>query len=151
MIGLELINEDHLAAPDSKQFQSWLNQVADHLKTSGQVCIKIIDETESRYLNHTYRSKDKPTNVLSFPSEVPDFVESDHLGDLAICASVVEQEAQEQGKAVNDHWAHISIHGMLHLLGYDHVEDEDALVMEALEIKFLSELNIKNPYSVNRA
>ncbi len=147
MIGLELINDDHLTAPDSKQFQRWLNQVADQLEASGEVCIKIIDETESRYLNHTYRSQDKPTNVLSFPSEVPDFVESDHLGDLAICASVVEQEAKDQGKAVSDHWAHMSIHGLLHLLGYDHIEVEDAELMESLETSILANLSIKDPYS----
>ncbi len=146
MISLELINEDDLKAPDSTDFQQWLNLVAKNLQVQGEVCIKIIGKEESQTLNHTYRNKDKPTNVLSFPSEIPDFVESDHLGDLAICAPVVEREAIEQDKPVNHHWAHMTIHGLLHLLGYDHIEDVEAEEMEALEIKLLSYLDIANPY-----
>ena len=146
MIKLELINEKDLVAPTAKQFQAWLHQVASTLKVTGEVCIKIVDEAESQNLNHTYRSKDKPTNVLSFPSEIPDFVESTHLGDLAICAAVVEREAIEQSKPFDHHWAHISIHGILHLLGYDHIEDDDADEMEALETELLAVLAIENPY-----
>ncbi|VAW44266.1 Metal-dependent hydrolase YbeY, involved in rRNA and/or ribosome maturation and assembly, partial [hydrothermal vent metagenome] len=93
MISLELINEDNLTAPDAAQFQTWLHQVAEKLKINGEVCIKIVDEAESQALNHTYRGKETPTNVLSFPSDVPDFVESTYLGDLAICASIVVSEA----------------------------------------------------------
>lgn len=145
-IHLELINEDELPAPDYDQFQFWLNQVAVKLKTSGTVCIKVVDTDESQDLNHTYRGKDQPTNVLSFPSEIPDFVESTELGDLAICAAVVIQEAKEQQKPVTDHWAHMSIHGLLHLLGFDHIDDKDAEKMEALEIELLSFLQIKSPY-----
>jgi probable rRNA maturation factor len=84
--------------------------------------------------------------VLSFPSEVPDFVESDHLGDLAICAAVVAREAAEQGKAINDHWAHMTIHGVLHLLGFDHIEIAEAKAMEGLERRILSDLGIADPY-----
>ena len=146
MIQLDLINPDNLSAPDSNQFQNWLNQVAQKLNISGEVCIKIIDKTESQNLNNSYRQKDKPTNVLSFPSEIPDFVESTHLGDLAICAPVVEQEAQAQNKPINNHWAHLTIHGCLHLLGYDHIEDNEAETMENLEIELLDELGIGNPY-----
>ena len=146
MIQLDLINEDNLPVPDADQFQNWLNQIAKKLNISGEVCIKIVDKTESRDLNSTYRQKDKPTNVLSFPSEIPDFVDSNHLGDLAICAPVVEEEALEQNKSINNHWAHLTIHGCLHLLGYDHIEDTEAEVMEALEIELLAELDIGNPY-----
>lgn len=146
MITLDLINEDNLSAPDSDKFALWLNQVAKKLNTTGEICIKIIDTAESQNLNKTYRGKDKPTNVLSFPSDIPDFVESSHLGDLAICASIVEQEAQAQNKHVIDHWAHLTIHGCLHLLGYDHIEDTEADKMEALEIELLAELGIGNPY-----
>ena len=146
MITLDLINEDNLSAPDSDKFALWLNQVAKKLNTTGEICIKIIDTAESQNLNKTYRGKDKPTNVLSFPSDIPDFVESSHLGDLAICASIVEQEAQDQNKHVIDHWAHLTIHGCLHLLGYDHIEDTEADKMEALEIELLAELGIGNPY-----
>lgn len=146
MITLDLINEDNLSAPDSDKFGLWLNQVAKKLNMTGEICIKIIDTAESQNLNKTYRGKDKPTNVLSFPSDIPDFVESSHLGDLAICASIVEQEAQDQNKHVIDHWAHLTIHGCLHLLGYDHIEDTEADKMEALEIELLAELGIGNPY-----
>lgn len=146
MIQLDLINEDNLPVPDADQFQNWLNQIAKKLNISGEVCIKIVDKTESWDLNSTYRQKDKPTNVLSFPSEIPDFVDSNHLGDLAICAPVVEEEALEQNKSINNHWAHLTIHGCLHLLGYDHIEDTEAEAMEALEIELLAELGIENPY-----
>jgi probable rRNA maturation factor len=146
MIHLDLINENKLRAPDSTQFENWLSQVAKQLNITGEVCIKIIDETESQDLNNTYRQKDKPTNVLSFPSEIPDFIKSTHLGDLAICAPLVEQEAEQQNKVVQNHWAHLTIHGCLHLLGYDHIEDNEAEEMEALEVKLLAELKIGNPY-----
>jgi len=146
MISLDLINEDKLPAPDSSQFQIWLNQLAKKLGISGEICIKIVDETESQNLNHTYRGKNQPTNVLSFPSDVPDFVESTHLGDLAICTSVVSKEAAEQNKRTEHHWAHMCIHGTLHLLGYDHIDDVDAEEMEALEVALLAELAIDNPY-----
>ena len=146
MIKLELINEKQLTAPDAAQFQTWLNQVATNLNVSGEVCIKIVDDAESQNLNHTYRNKDQPTNVLSFPSEIPDFVASTHLGDLAICATVVEREAFEQSKPIDHHWAHMSVHGLLHLLGYDHIEDDEAEVMEKLEIEVLDSLGVVDPY-----
>lgn len=146
MIQLDFINEDNLPVPDADQFQNWLNQIAKKLNISGEVCIKIVDKTESLDLNSTYRQKDKPTNVLSFPADIPDFVESTYLGDLAICAPVVEEEALEQNKSINNHWAHLTIHGCLHLLGYDHIEDTEAEVMEGLEIELLAELGIGNPY-----
>ena len=146
MIHLELINDKDLHAPDAAQFQNWANQVANQLQTSGEVCVKIVDATESQTLNSQYRGKDYPTNVLSFPAEIPDFVESEQLGDLAICAEVVVREAAEQNKAVEHHWAHMTIHGLLHLLGYDHLEDEEAEAMEALEIQLLSALDIPDPY-----
>ncbi len=146
MIELALINEDKLTVPDILQFQHWLKQVADTLQHDGEVCIKLVSEAESQDLNLAYRGMDKPTNVLSFPSEVPDFVESSHLGDLAVCAAVVVNEAIEQNKPVEHHWAHMTIHGMLHLLGYDHINAEDAEEMETLEITLLAGLSIPNPY-----
>ena len=93
-----------------------------------------------------YRQKSGPTNILSFPFEAPEHIELNLLGDLVICAPVLEVEALEQQKDLYDHWAHIVIHGVLHLLGYDHITDEDALIMEEKEIYLLNELNIKNPY-----
>jgi len=148
MIDVDLINEKSLPAPDASQFETWLAGLVKHHQIDGQVCIKIVDATESQSLNHTYRNKNSPTNVLSFPSEVPAFVGSDHLGDLAICAPVVEREAAKQGKALSDHWAHLTIHGVLHLLGYDHINDDEALEMETIEIRCLKSMGINNPYEM---
>jgi probable rRNA maturation factor len=111
------------------------------------VTIRIVDEVESNDLNLTYRGKDKPTNVLSFPFECPPGVEDfPLLGDLIICRQVVEQEASEQQKTLESHWAHMVIHGSLHLLGYDHIEDDEAEEMEALEKEFMHTLNFPDPY-----
>ena len=106
----------------------------------------MVNIDESQQLNKQYRHKDKPTNVLSFPFEVPEGIELNLLGDLVVCAPVIQQEATEQGKVLFDHWAHMIIHGCLHLLGYDHINDTDADEMEALEIKILAQLSINNPY-----
>lgn len=133
--------------PSLALFQRWadaaLTAVTD--KTF-ELTIRLVNVEESQQLNSQYRQKDKPTNVLSFPFEVPDGIELNLLGDLVVCVQVVEQEAKEQNKALFDHWAHMIIHGCLHLLGYDHINDDDAEEMEALEIKVLAELAISNPY-----
>ncbi|MDD1625774.1 MAG: rRNA maturation RNase YbeY, partial [Methylococcaceae bacterium] len=103
-------------------------------------------EQESAELNEQYRHKQGPTNILSFPVEVPFGIELNLLGDLVVCAPVLEKEALEQHKALTDHWAHIIVHGVLHLLGYDHIDDKEAELMENKEITILNKLNIKNPY-----
>ena len=112
--------------------------------------IRIVSETESQTLNRDYRGKDKPTNVLSFAAELPPelMAELDEipLGDLAICADVVAREAVEQGKPLRAHWAHMTVHGVLHLLGHDHIEEADAARMEPLEIAILAKLGWDNPY-----
>jgi probable rRNA maturation factor len=149
---VELQHEgDFAGVPDAAQFQAWVLQalqLAGH--DGGELVIRIVDEDESRALNHEYRGKDKPTNVLSFPFEVPEGVPAEALppllGDLVICAPVVAAEATEQGKALHDHWAHMVIHGVLHLLGFDHIDDADAVIMESLEIRILAGLDIANPY-----
>ncbi|MCX7554416.1 rRNA maturation RNase YbeY [Marinicella sp. S1101] len=146
MIQIELINEGQLNAPAAAEFEQWLAPLSAKLQATGEVCIKIIDADESQYLNQTYRGKDRPTNVLSFPSEIPDFVDSDHLGDLAICMPIVTTEAEQQNKPLKHHWAHMMIHGVLHLLGYDHIEEDEADEMEALEVEILAHLEIPNPY-----
>lgn len=148
MIELELINEAALDAPDEQSFRLWLSQVSTAVEVEGEVCINVVDAAESQQLNMTYRQQDKPTNVLSFPADLPDFVESTHLGDLAICAEVVIREAREQGKPLTNHWAHMTIHGCLHLLGYDHINAADAAIMEQLEIELLASLEIPNPYQI---
>jgi probable rRNA maturation factor len=133
--------------PTAEQFQGWVDAaLADYHKDT-ELVIRIVDEQESAELNQQYRHKQGPTNILSFPVDLPDGIELDLLGDLVICAPVLEREALQQHKALVDHWAHIIIHGVLHLLGYDHIDDAEAEQMEALEIAILSKLNIKNPYS----
>ena len=115
-----------------------------------QVSLIIVDEKESQRLNKEFRNKDKPTNVLSFPMDMPaelaESVDSLMLGDLVICAAVVEDEAQQQNKIPEAHWAHMLVHGMLHLQGYDHIEDSEAEAMEAKEIQLLNQLGFENPY-----
>jgi probable rRNA maturation factor len=112
---------------------------------SGELTIRIVDETESANLNGRFRHKPKPTNVLSFPYEAEPLDEP-ILGDLVICASVVAREASEQGKTVDSHWAHMIVHGVLHLLGYDHENDADAEKMEAREREILARLGFPDPY-----
>lgn len=136
--------------PDEADFTRWVQCVLDaHEDTGNEVTIRIVDSAESQSLNHQYRGKDKPTNVLSFPFESPPEVALPLLGDLIVCADVVEREAQEQNKTLNDHWAHMIIHGCLHLLGYDHIEEQEAEEMESLEIDLLATLNIKDPYHLD--
>ncbi len=132
--------------PSDAQLELWVNTVLTNLDDDFELTIRIVDETESAQLNETYRHKKGATNILSFPFEVPEGVELNLLGDLVICAPVLQREAQEQNKPLHNHWAHIVMHGTLHLLGYDHIEDEEAQEMEAKEIAFLQTLSIPNPY-----
>ena len=134
--------------PTLELFQQWADAALTSVTNQEfEITIRLVDIEESRQLNNQYRQKDKPTNVLSFPFEVPDGIELNLLGDLVICVQVVEQEAKEQDKLLSDHWAHMIIHGCLHLLGYDHINDSDADEMEALEVKILANLSISNPYT----
>ena len=132
--------------PSESQFQLWLETALASYQKNFELTIRIVDEAESQQLNHQYRAKNKSTNVLSFPFEVPEGIELGLLGDLIICADVVESEAIEQNKNLINHWAHMVIHGCLHLLGYDHINDDDADEMETLEIKLLKKLGISDPY-----
>jgi len=137
---------DTLPIPELDQFQLWLNKVLSTSETIFELTIRIVTLEEIQQLNQQYRQKDKPTNVLSFPFEVPDGIELNLLGDIVICADVVNQQAIEQNKSNIAHWAHMVIHGCLHLLGYDHINDDDAVDMESIEIKLLNELGYANPY-----
>lgn len=111
-----------------------------------EITLRVVDEAESADLNSRYRGRNYPTNVLSFPFEVPDGVTLDLLGDLVVCADVIEREAREQGKTLQAHWAQMVIHGMLHLQGYDHQNDQEAEIMEGLEVRLLGELGFPDPY-----
>ncbi|WP_217547259.1 MULTISPECIES: rRNA maturation RNase YbeY [Pantoea] len=141
---LACADENHL--PAENDFQRWLEAAVTPFQPESEVTIRLVDEAESNELNLTYRGKDKPTNVLSFPFEAPPGIELPLLGDLIICRQVVEQEAAEQGKTVEAHWAHMVVHGTLHLLGYDHIEDEEAEEMEALETEIMLALGYPDPY-----
>lgn len=112
----------------------------------GELNLRIVSRAESQRLNKQFRGKDKPTNVLSFPPDVPEDFPVPLIGDLALCAAVVAQEAADQGKSLEAHWQHMVIHGCLHLCGYDHQNDSDAEVMEAREVALLHELGVSNPY-----
>ncbi|GLQ33711.1 rRNA maturation RNase YbeY [Litoribrevibacter albus] len=138
---------DQSNLPTADDFQLWADSALKGRKEDAELTIRVVEADESQSLNHQYRGKDKPTNVLSFPFEAPDNLPDFPLiGDLVVCASVVEQEAQEQGKPLQHHWAHMIIHGILHLLGYDHIEESEAEEMESLEIDILSQLEIPDPY-----
>ncbi len=135
--------------PSKKEFQAWLDCALTQYNKPFEVTVRIVDESESQALNLQYRQKNKSTNVLSFPFEVPDGIDMDLLGDLVVCATVVELEAKEQNKPLNHHWAHMIIHGCLHLLGFDHITEEEAQEMETLEINLLNKLSIPDPYQID--
>ena len=134
--------------PTAAELQRWCELALRQRSGDSELTIRMVDEEEGRELNRTWRHKDYPTNVLSFPTDVPDeFLDIPLLGDLVICVPVVEREAAEQGKPPAAHWAHLVIHGCLHLLGYDHIEDAEAEEMEALERQLLAELGHPDPYA----
>ncbi|MDA1343333.1 MAG: rRNA maturation RNase YbeY [Proteobacteria bacterium] len=132
--------------PDKAQIQQWIDAALQDYDKDTEIVVRIVDVHESSQLNKQYRHKPGPTNILSFPADIPEGIGLNLLGDLVVCAPVVEREAIEQQKLLTHHWAHIIIHGVLHLLGYDHIEDTEAELMESLEIKILQTLNISNPY-----
>lgn len=136
--------------PSSASFRKWVTAALADRDAPAEMAIRIVGADEGRELNRTYRGKDYATNVLSFPAEspegLPEDVELPLLGDLVICAEVVAREAAEQGKRPADHWAHLTVHGTLHLLGWDHEADDEAEAMEAREREILARLGIADPY-----
>lgn len=135
-------------APDAASLQLWATEAMQQALTSAEVVIRIVDINEMTELNTTYRHKTGPTNVLSFPADLPPEIELETtiLGDIIICAEVVNREAHEQHKPIEAHWAHMVIHGIFHLLGYDHINDDEATIMESHEIKVMQALGFPNPY-----
>jgi probable rRNA maturation factor len=138
--------------PGRSRFNVWANAAcapstpasADHVER--ELTIRVVSEAEGADLNTRYRHKQGPTNVLSFPFEAPADVDMPCLGDIVICQPVVEREARDQHKLLEAHWAHLVVHGVLHLLGYDHLDDQQAEEMETLEIAILQQLGYPNPY-----
>lgn len=147
---LELQNpENYQTLPTEVEMLHWA-QAAWQGSGEAGVVVRVVAETEGLELNASFRKKNYPTNVLSFPYDAPPIpIEDDepqYLGDLVICLPVVEREAQQQDKTLVQHWAHLLIHGLLHLQGYDHIDDAEAEVMEALETQLLQQLGFPDPY-----
>ena len=146
IIDLQMACEQESGLPTAEQIEQWATAAVQPQSDEVEMTVRIVDEAESHALNLNYRGKDRPTNVLSFPFECPDEVELPLLGDLVICRQVVEREAQEQDKPLMAHWAHMVVHGSLHLLGYDHIEDAEAEEMESLETQIMTGLGFADPY-----
>jgi probable rRNA maturation factor len=137
--------------PAAKDIRHWIAAALTGHTTREQVeiTVRLVDDAEMAQLNETYRGKKGATNVLSFPADLPPELDLPLLGDIVICAPVVAAEAAQQGKSASAHWAHMTIHGTLHLLGYDHIEEDDATTMEALESAILGQLNYSCPYDIH--
>lgn len=146
------------SAPSERQFDRWTTILGDHVEQQGNIGIRIVSTVEMTQLNRQFRGKEGATNVLSFEADISDIPlqvvnENDDLrdfmGDIAICADVVLLESHAQNKPIEAHWAHLFVHGVLHLCGYDHVEDSDAKVMEDLETQILLAMGYMAPYRDN--
>ena len=142
-INLQLEVKKEKNIPTLKQFKLWCNQTLTGRVKTAEVTLRIVPEYEMISLNNTWRGKNKPTNVLSFPLHLDEEL---LIGDIVICKNVVEKEALEQNKSVESHWAHMVIHGLLHILGFDHEKNDEAEIMEAEEILILKNLGFPNPY-----
>jgi probable rRNA maturation factor len=149
-VDLQVATADTKSLPDLAEIELWVKTAivggSKIAREEAELTVRIVDNDESQQLNHQYRDKNKPTNVLSFPFQNPPGITLPLLGDLVICKHVVETEALEQTKTLTEHWAHMLIHGTLHLLGYDHINPKEAVEMESLETKLLGELGFADPY-----
>ncbi|WP_037027502.1 rRNA maturation RNase YbeY [Psychromonas aquimarina] len=149
-VDLQIASENEDQLPDLPSIEKWVHTALlaglETPREEAELTVRIVDQDESQELNSSYRAKDKPTNVLSFPFQNPPGITLPLLGDLVICKQVVENEALQQNKSVTEHWAHMLIHGTLHLLGYDHIIEQEAVEMETLETKLLIELGFADPY-----
>lgn len=136
-------------APSARRMTEWARVAAGSRGHQGEIAVRIVGRREGRRLNAAWRGKDYPTNVLSFPAgDLPRALRPRPLGDLVICAPVVAAEARAQGKTLSAHWAHLVVHGVLHLLGHDHQHDDEALRMERRERRVLARLGFPDPYAV---
>ena len=146
-LSLNIQNEYEFDVPTRDDIEKWIRAALNHSDQflEADICVRIVDETESAHLNESYRKKQGPTNVLTYPYPDPSEKQKLH-GDIVVCAPVVATEAATHKKTPQAHWAHMIVHSILHLLGHDHLNDVDADTMEALEIKILHSINIPNPY-----
>lgn len=132
--------------PPEGDFRDWAAEALADCRPGAELCVRLVGEAEGRALNRAYRGRDQATNVLAFPVELPDGVDSPLLGDLAICVPVVLAEAAGQGKKARAHFAHLTVHGVLHLLGHDHQAEAEAEAMEAAETAVMARLGFPDPY-----
>lgn len=146
MIQVEIQDASEVAdVPNPEDFRVWA--CAAVKRASAEIVIRIVDRPEGAELNERYRGKKGPTNVLSFPFQAPPGIADDLLGDIVICAPLVRDEAESQGKTLEAHWAHLTVHGVLHLQGFDHLDEREAEIMEAEETAILAKLGYPNPYA----
>lgn len=151
IVDVQIALDDTQGLPDEQQLQSWVMLALSHanakqVKETAELTLRFVEPKEIQQLNRDYRGKDKPTNVLSFPFEAIPGIELNLLGDVVICPQIMQQEASEQHKDPVHHYAHLVVHGVLHLLGYDHIEEQEAEHMESLEVEILTKLGIDDPY-----
>lgn len=146
-LDFQLACDDVQGIPAVEAIAGWARAALAGEREHSELSIRVVDAEEGKALNLEYRGKAYPTNVLSFPAEIPAYVELPLLGDIVICAPVVADEAAGQGKSIDAHWAHLVVHGVLHLLGYDHTEDSEAELMEARERAILEVLGFTDPYT----
>ena len=145
---IDIQRETSDPAPDEDDIRRWIQAALATQRTAdSEVSVRLVDEDEMAELNHTWRGKSGPTNVLSFPSDLPPELELPLLGDIVVCTQVVAREASEQHKTLEAHWAHMLVHGTLHAQGYDHEEDDEAACMEARETEILAGLGVPDPYA----
>jgi len=150
VVDVQYAAEDASGLPAPQAIESWVAAALDRRGAGAQLTVRIVGEAEGRALNQRYRGCTGPTNVLSFPFEHPDRLQPPLLGDIVLCAPVVQREAAAQGKAPESHWAHLVVHGVLHLLGHDHEEEGEAAAMEGLETDILATLGFPDPYAVEK-
>ena len=149
---IDIQRESAEPVPDEDDIRRWIAATLDGQRSEDtEISLRLVDEPEMAQLNRAWRDKPGSTNVLSFPSDLPPELQLPLLGDIVVCVPVVLREASEQGKAPEAHWAHMLVHGTLHLLGYDHIDNDEAEAMEALETRILATLNYPCPYRGDHA
>lgn len=148
-LAVDIQNASVEPVPEEEDLRSWITATLAYQarQQDTEITVRLVDEQEMTQLNQSYRGKQGPTNVLSFPADLPGELKLPLLGDIVICAPVVHSEATAQNKPQQAHWAHLTVHGTLHLLGYDHIEEEEATTMEALESAILATMHFPCPYS----
>lgn len=148
-VRIEVTRRVRAWAPSHTEIRRWAAAALGQRGSGGEISVRVVSPLESRHLNARYRRRDRPTNVLSFPADYQAEFAPRPLGDLVICPQVLRSEARAQGKTLRAHWAHLVVHGSLHLIGFDHVSAADARRMERREISVLKRLGFRNPYRMH--